>query len=142
MSISVHFHHPTNRILALLIGIFTFLIVVFGGSFSSMWDLWQTSDHRHGLLVFPISAFLIWRKRHELVGVSVIAEPRGLLLVVGSISFTVPLFHFSVTHGLDCLRYLRCDYRKFFILFLGLCYLVILVPQAMKNVGRNIIIEY
>ena len=82
MSLSVHLHHPANRILALLIGIFTFLIVVFGGSFSSMWDLWQTSDHRHGLLVFPISAFLIWQKRHELVDVPVIAEPRGLLLVV------------------------------------------------------------
>lgn len=47
-----------------------------------MWDLWQTSDHRHGLLVFPISAFLIWQKRHELVDVPVIAEPRGLLLVI------------------------------------------------------------
>lgn len=82
MSRSVQLHHPANRILALLIGIFTFLIVVFGDSFSSMWDLWQTSDHRHGLLVFPISVFLIWQKRHELVDVPVIAEPRGLLLVV------------------------------------------------------------
>lgn len=82
MSLTVYLRHPANRILALLIGIFTFLIIVFGDSFSSMWDLWQTTDHRHGLLVFPISAFLIWQKRHELVDVPVIAEPRGLLLVV------------------------------------------------------------
>ncbi len=65
-----------------MVGIFAFLIIVFGVSFSSMWDLWQTSDHRHGLLIFPISVFLIWQKRHELIDVPVVADPRGFLPVI------------------------------------------------------------
>ena len=79
--LGIHLQHPAIRKLALLIGIFAFLILVFGGSFSSMWDLWQTSDHRHGLLVFPISAFLIWQKRDLLIDVPVAVDLRGFIPV-------------------------------------------------------------
>jgi exosortase A len=74
--------HPAAHKLALLVGIFAFLIIVFGTSFESMWDLWQTSDHRHGLLVFPISAFLMWRLRHEIADMPFSTDARGLLLLV------------------------------------------------------------
>ncbi len=79
--ITKYIHHPLTTRLALIAGIAAFVIVIFWVSFASMWDLWQTSDHRHGILVFPISAFLIWQLRHQLIGIPVHFDPRGLLLV-------------------------------------------------------------
>ncbi len=79
--ITKYIHHPVTNRLALIAGIAVFVIVIFWVSFASMWDLWQTSDHRHGILVFPISAFLIWQLRHQLIGIPVHFDPRGLLLV-------------------------------------------------------------
>jgi exosortase A len=67
--------------------IFIASIVVFVGltywiSFSSLVELWQLSDHAYGVVVFPISAFLIWRLRHEITGVEVAPEPRGIIVVL------------------------------------------------------------
>ena len=75
-------HHPLLQRLSLIAGIAAFVILVFGASYSSMWDLWQTSDHRHGLLVFPISMFLIWRLRRQLIDVALAPDSIGLLFVV------------------------------------------------------------
>lgn len=75
-------HHPVTNRLALIVGITAFVIVVYWASLASMWDLWQTSDHRHGLLVFPISAYLIWQLRYHLGDIPVKIDPRGLLLIM------------------------------------------------------------
>ena len=77
-----HLDHPVTQRLAVIVGIGAFIVVVFGASYSSMWDLWQTSDHQHGLLVFPISMFLIWRLRYRLVDVPLTPSAMGLLLIV------------------------------------------------------------
>ncbi len=57
-------------------------MVTFGVQLRVHVGLWQTSDHRHGLLVIPISVFLIWRLRYQLVDLPVAPDARGLLLVV------------------------------------------------------------
>ncbi|MDX1517339.1 MAG: EpsI family protein [Woeseiaceae bacterium] len=78
---AIHLRHPAIQRFALIVGIGLFVVLAFGSSFTSMWALWQTSDHRHGILVFPISAFLIWQLRHEFAEVRLHVEARGLLLV-------------------------------------------------------------
>ncbi len=80
--ISRHVHHPVTNRLALIVGIGAFVIVVYWISFASMWNLWQTSDHRHGLLVFPISAYLVWQLRHHVGDIPLKIDPRGLLLIM------------------------------------------------------------
>jgi len=69
--------------LALLAGIAVFLIVSYWDSFSSLFALWQHSDHRHGTLVFPIVAFLVWRLRPAFENLPITSEPRGFLLILG-----------------------------------------------------------
>ena len=80
--LSIRAQGPETQRLALVVGIAAFVVVTFWASYASMWELWQTSDHRHGLLVIPISAFLIWRLRYQLVDLPVAPDARGLLLVV------------------------------------------------------------
>lgn len=71
---------PATACMALTFGVAAFVIVVFWTSFGSMWALWQTTDHRLGLLVFPISAFLVWRLRYRIVGLPMRVDVRGLVL--------------------------------------------------------------
>jgi len=74
---------PKPYRLVLLVGISVFLIVSFWESFDSLFGLWQHSDHRHATLVFPITAFLIWRLRPEFENLPVASEPKGLIIVLG-----------------------------------------------------------
>ena len=53
-----------GTMLLLVIGVF---IAIFHGTVWSMIRVWAESDtFAHGFVIFPISAFLVWRKRHEL----------------------------------------------------------------------------
>lgn len=78
----VQLRNPVFQALALVIGIGVFVVLTFSSSFASMWDLWQSSDHRHGILVFPISAFLIWQLRHEIADTTIGVDARGVMLLV------------------------------------------------------------
>jgi len=68
--------------LALLAGLASFVVILYWTSYASIADLWDTSDHRHGILVFPIAAFLTWRMRHEVAALPMGTDFRGLILVV------------------------------------------------------------
>ena len=70
------------RTVLFVFGIAAFVLIVFSSSVGSMWQLWQTSDHRHGLLVIPIAAFLVWRQRAALEAAIVRVFWPGILLVV------------------------------------------------------------
>ena len=72
---------PVFHRLALIAGIAVFVALAFSATSASLWTMWQSSDHRHGLLVLPISAFLIWRLRHQLAETPVSVDWRGLVLV-------------------------------------------------------------
>ena len=70
--------------LFLIAGVSGLVALIYSRSFSTMAELWQQSSHQHGLLVFPIAAYLLWRSRQGLKDIQ--PEPWawgvGLLLVL------------------------------------------------------------
>jgi len=68
--------------LVLCIAVALLVVITFSPSFISMWKLWGTIDHRHGLLVFPISLFLLWQIRGRLAALTITADAKGLLFLV------------------------------------------------------------
>ena len=51
---------PGAAVLALFVWLYRSSLV-------SMWDTWGASEtYAHGYIIFPIAAFLIWRRRHDL----------------------------------------------------------------------------
>lgn len=67
---------------ALLAGTWAVLFALFWPTFVSMAEIWERSEtFAHGYLVFPISAWLVWRKRDALAAVRPGADPRGLVLL-------------------------------------------------------------
>ena len=71
---------------ALLTGaVLLLLVAVFWPTLYSMIEIWERSEtFTHGYLVFPISAWLIWRQRAELAQVQPVPDLRGLLLLAVS----------------------------------------------------------
>jgi exosortase A len=58
--------------------------LLFFDSVASMVDIWLRSDtFAHGLLILPISLWLVWRQRAELVGAVACPQPWVLLLTAG-----------------------------------------------------------
>lgn len=61
------------------------LLVLFGlfwPTFFSMVEIWERSEtFTHGYLIFPISAWLIWRQRHELARIAPRPDLTGLILL-------------------------------------------------------------
>ena len=69
----------------LSVGVLLVLIGVFWPTFYSMVEIWERSDtFAHGYLTFPISAWLIWRKRDQLARVQPRPDLRGLILLAGA----------------------------------------------------------
>ena len=72
---------------ALTAGVLLILAGLFWPTFHSMIEVWERSEtFAHGYLIFPISAWLIWRQRDELARVQPRPDLRGLILlaVVGA----------------------------------------------------------
>jgi exosortase A len=64
----------------LTISVLLILAAVFWPTFYSMIEVWERSEtFAHGYLIFPISAWLIWRKRDTLSGIQPRPDLRGLL---------------------------------------------------------------
>jgi exosortase A len=67
---------------ALAIGILLLLTALFWPTFYSMAEVWERSEtFTHGYLIFPISAWLIWRKRDALARIQPRPDLRGLGLL-------------------------------------------------------------
>jgi exosortase A len=45
---------------------------------------WNVTTYSHGFVIFPISGYLIWRRRHRLAPFTPAPQPLGLLLVAGA----------------------------------------------------------
>ncbi len=70
---------------ALTLGVLLILVGVFWPTFHSMVEIWDRSEtFTHGYLIFPISAWLLWRNRHELAQVQPRPDLRGLILLAGA----------------------------------------------------------
>jgi exosortase A len=66
----------------LTLGVLLILFGVFWPTFHSMVEVWERSEtFTHGFLIFPISAWLIWRKRDVLARIQPRPDLRGLVLL-------------------------------------------------------------
>jgi exosortase A len=66
----------------LALGVLLLLTAIFWPTFHSMAEVWERSEtFTHGFLIFPISAWLIWRKRDELARIQPRPDLRGLVLL-------------------------------------------------------------
>ena len=66
----------------LTLAVLVMLVGVFWPTFYSMVEVWNRSEtFTHGYLIFPISAWLIWRRRAHLAYVTPSPDWRGLLLL-------------------------------------------------------------
>ena len=79
---------PRNRWLlpgALTLGVLLLLAGMFWPTLHSMIEVWERSEtFTHGYLIFPISAWLIWRKRDELARIQPRPDLRGLVLLAAA----------------------------------------------------------
>ncbi len=63
---------------------FAVLIATYIDTVLDLWDGWgRTGTFAHGYIIFPVSAWLIWRLRHRLVLVAPKAQPLALLPLAG-----------------------------------------------------------
>ncbi len=70
---------------AVTIGVLLILVGVFWPTFYSMVEVWDRSEtFTHGYLIFPISAWLIWRMRDELAQIQPRPDLRGLILLAAA----------------------------------------------------------
>jgi exosortase A len=70
---------------ALTVGVLLILVGMFWPTFLSMVNLWDSSDtYAHGYIIFPISAWLLWRQRTELAQVQPRPDLRGLILLAAA----------------------------------------------------------
>ncbi len=71
-------------LVAVVAGYCLAVALLFFDTVSSMVDLWLSSDtYAHGFLILPISLWLVWRQREELVGAVAHPQPWVLLLTAG-----------------------------------------------------------
>lgn len=70
---------------ACVLGALAALLALYWPTAAATLHKWNTAEtYTHGFLVFPISAYLIWRKRHELKGVA--AQPAYAVLALFAIA--------------------------------------------------------
>ena len=72
--------------LALMAGSATLVVLVYFDSFGSMVRAWSDSSHRHGVVVFPIAAFLLWRLRAVLARIDLKPWPPGIALLLALVA--------------------------------------------------------
>lgn len=82
-NLTVSVSHASWRNAALLtLALVAALIALFWSSFHSMVEIWERSEtFTHGFLVFPISLWLIWGRRHEVMSLQPVPDWRALILL-------------------------------------------------------------
>src|SRR5690554_2276882 len=90
----------SGSLAALAVAAVLLLAVGFSGTFQSLWRAWRENpNYSHGILILPISLFLVWRMRKEIAatptapswwGVAVIAL--GVLIQIVGLRGDVTIF--------------------------------------------------
>ncbi len=82
-NLSLPVSHASWRNAALLaLALVAALIALFWPSFLSMVEIWERSEtYTHGFLVIPISLWLIWGRRHEVMSLQPVPDRRALVLL-------------------------------------------------------------
>lgn len=72
--------------LLLIAGIAALVAVVYSPSYATMLALWQQTDHHHGLLVFPIVGYLLWRGRASIADARLAPWGWGIPILAGLVA--------------------------------------------------------
>src|ERR1700758_3420427 len=83
---------PSPRNMWLCAGLIAIAVLVYWPSTAALWDFWIDDNHggTHGLIVAPLSAWLLYRARFQLAAIP--TRPSwfaGVLLVPGSLCWLV-----------------------------------------------------
>ncbi len=70
-------------VLSLIIGLAALVVLVYWDSYLAMTRLWQSTQYQHGMLVFPVTVFLLWRIRQRLARIMLEPSAWGLLPMMG-----------------------------------------------------------
>ncbi|WP_372627669.1 exosortase A [Arsukibacterium sp.] len=118
-------------------------LVCFADTLWSMVTIWLRSDtYAHGILIFPISLFLIWRKRRHIKATALqpayLALPVLLALVIvwffaNAVAVNV-VTQLAVVLMLPVLLWLCCGWQQVKLLRFPLLYLLFAVPM-----GENLV---
>lgn len=57
------------------------VLILYAPTVAGIVELWNKSEYRHGALVLPISAYLVWRMRDKLAGIELAPWPPGLIAI-------------------------------------------------------------
>lgn len=91
-------HAANTRWLFLLLGLVVLQVLVYFSSYHSMERIWARSEtFSHGYLIFPISAWLIWRNRQELRQLRFVPDLRALFVLLALVA------GWAVARGVDVL---------------------------------------
>ena len=75
---------PWRRALLLFALGFASLVAIYIDTVLDLWDGWgRTGTFAHGYIIFPVSAWLVWRLRHRLASTVPKAQPLALIPLVG-----------------------------------------------------------
>jgi exosortase A len=67
----------------LITGVAAIVALVYADTFASLASGWAYQDYSHGMLVFPISAYLLWRLRSPLANIDLKPWPWGVAIMAG-----------------------------------------------------------
>jgi exosortase D (VPLPA-CTERM-specific) len=74
------------RLFTLLAIALAALIVPFAGVLSDLYGVWTVQpEYSHGIMIPVLSAFLVWRQRHELRGLTLTGSWAGLVLIAAGL---------------------------------------------------------
>jgi exosortase A len=115
------------------------LLGIYHGTFRSMVDIWWRSDtFTHGFLIFPLSAWLIWRRRHVLAALEPKPDYRALpVLVLAGLGWLVAngagalvVEQLALIVMIPPLVWLLLGWQVFLSLLFPLAFLVFSVPMG------------
>lgn len=83
-------HDGSRRSLYTLAALVALQVAVYFGTYRSMVDIWSRSEtFSHGFLIFPITAWLIWRNREELQQIRFAPDLRALVVLLALVAVWV-----------------------------------------------------
>jgi len=126
-----------GRWAGLALGLIGLQVLVYFSTYLSMGQVWWRSEtFSHGFLIFPISAFLIWRARGELTRVPMAPDLRALVPLLGlvcvwAVARSVDVLvveQYAVVLMLPVLVWLCLGLRAVWALAFPLAFLLLAVP--------------
>lgn len=125
--------------LLLLLALFVIQGLVYAGTYWSMIQIWWRSEtFAHGFLIFPISVYLIWSRRHQLRNISDQPDYRGLpfialcgfIWLLAQLADVLVIQQFAVIAMIPALVWTACGWRKAWAMAFPLSFLLFAVPAG------------